>query len=156
MSKICKETQALILQGQADENNRHVKTCTECVQFLNAHHDLSQHYDISAVTCPDTINFENIYQKANTKPDKKIFTLTNFSKIVALVACLILSIVVFPRNGQRINPNDYLNEIDQAFDDLNTSINSMEIELTNNQELLSVSAQEIENSLNFLQKEILE
>lgn len=150
----CKEIQNLILESKADATNKHIKTCPKCVQFLNAHHDLAQHYDISDITCPDSVNFEKIYAESTSNVPTKTITVFNFSKIATIAACLMISLLFLPRNIQRPTSSDYLNEINQAIIDLNTSIDTMELDLTDNQELFSVSVNNIEDSLNFLQKEI--
>lgn len=154
MKDNCKQIQTLILEGKADQNHKHIKTCPECVQFLNAYHDLSQNYDISNVTATKNINFEEIYTRATKTNNNKIIKLNYFKKTAAIAACLILSLLFFQKNGQIPTGSDYLNEINQSIIDLNTSINSMELDLTDNQELFSVSVNNIEDSLNFLQKEI--
>lgn len=150
----CKDIQILILEGRADQNHPHIKRCTECVQFLNAHHDLANNYNINDVACPTSVDFEDIYAKASKQKPKKSRKILHIAELMAAAACLILSLMFFGKNGTIPVSTDYANEINQAINDLNTSIDSMEIDLIDNQELLSASINEIEADINFLQKEM--
>lgn len=152
----CQDIQALILEGKVNEEHRHIKTCTECVQFLNAHADLTKHYDITALKAPIGISFNNIYSKATqTLPKKTKITYAAFSKIIAVAASLLITFSVLPIFFKTpIAIETYIHEINASFNSLDTSIDSLEINLANNQELFSISAIEIEKNINYLQKEI--
>lgn len=151
----CKDIQILILKGKADENHPHIRKCTECVQFLNAHHDLINNYNINSVSCPTSVDFAAIYDEAKKPLPKKSKKILHIAEAMAAAACLLISLMFFGKNGQLPVTTDYINEINQTINELNTAIDSAEINFVDNQELISASINDIEEDINFLQKEIL-